>query len=295
MEDLPWGQRAQMTKEHAPPETVQLSDDPVTMQKLVWDDPDLNSSSATEASQAIPTSDLSIEDILNQALRRGGSSLEAVLKFDRMLMEEVKGIVPVLGGGASLDDLRLAGETTAVLQCEVLKSNIHVESPPLEAARSESGTMLSDSVTGWPAQAEGSSSNEVDRKLAMTAKGFLRSVIRKPSQDDQGPSSDANESPLMHQRVSTSVRAQKALQDKGITAGPSSKLPKITIPFTSKCFLKRKSTRAKSPKKRKGRKAEEPGAEDCPTEDPARQPLTAHSIIQQVSLFYCWFVFVSDI
>jgi hypothetical protein len=44
----------------------------------------------------------------------------------------------------------------------------------------------------------------------------------------------------MHQRVSTSVRAQKALQDKGITAGPSSKLPKITITFTSKCFLKRK-------------------------------------------------------
>jgi hypothetical protein len=40
--------------------------------------------------------------------------LEAVLKFDRMLMEEVKGIVPVPGGGAPLDDLRLAGETTAV-------------------------------------------------------------------------------------------------------------------------------------------------------------------------------------
>jgi hypothetical protein len=65
----PGGKGHKSTKKtHRAPKTVQLSDDPVTMHKLIWNDLDLPGFSTTDASQPVPISDLPIEDISDQAL-----------------------------------------------------------------------------------------------------------------------------------------------------------------------------------------------------------------------------------
>jgi polyhydroxyalkanoate synthesis regulator phasin len=64
------------------PRTKQLMDDPETMSKFALDNAQLTFQTY---------SDTSLEEILDDALRRGGSSLEEVREFDRQLIQEAKG------------------------------------------------------------------------------------------------------------------------------------------------------------------------------------------------------------
>jgi hypothetical protein len=179
-----------------------------------------------------------------------------------MLMEEAKGLAPV-PGRATADSDQVAGGAAVDPQSEALTSII----------------------VDQPAQARGGSPNYADQKPTMKAKRFLQAVIRKLTQDDQSPSPNVNDTPPTQQGTPPNMR--KASQDKTTIAGPSSKMKglKLTIPITisKKRLLKRKSTRSKSPKKRDGRKAEEGGTDDGPDDEAVREPLTAHSIVQQVS------------
>jgi hypothetical protein len=71
-------------KGHYEPPTIQLEDDPEIMSKFGLDDLRLDSNA---------NADLDVDLILDEALRRSGSSLELVKKFDKKLMREAKGIL----------------------------------------------------------------------------------------------------------------------------------------------------------------------------------------------------------
>jgi hypothetical protein len=125
-------------KGHYAPPTRQLQDDPETRSKFGLDDSNTDS-------------DLTVDVILDQALVRGGSSLERVKEFDRKLIEDAKGI---------------AQEYT---EQEGNGGDLESRTPSCTLPTASPGEATSVSLTGF-----GKS---------------IRTALRKWSQDEQGSSS----------------------------------------------------------------------------------------------------------
>lgn len=244
-------------KGHHPPPTTQLEDDPEVLSKFGLNDLDPNT-----------TSDLTINDVLDQALCRGGSSLELVRKFDRKLMQEAKGTVE---------------EDFEPKEKEV----IGTPSPKCL----DLGSRPSNSTLSNPPQGEASSG------LAAGFRSFARLVFWKRSQDQQGSSSaTANSSrespkPTLPEPSLTSIKVPKK-RDMKISIPP---------PFQLKRTTSRKHSSSKSPRKtayarKKDQQTENLGGdgdgkeERADDDDDGREgkgepPLTAQSVLQQVSLY----------
>jgi hypothetical protein len=236
---------------HYAPCTTQLMDDPDTMSRFALEDAQLTSQAYSDAS---------LDEILDDALRRGGSSLEKVQEFDRKLMQEAKGTVHE---GAK----HKGGEVT--------------EAPTSKAGNLESGPP--NSVPPHASEGELPSARP---------NGFWKSAtsaFRKRSQDDHVPSSK----PADSSSVSPASALHKLSQCLRAPQKGKLKISTALKPFNLRRKSSRKRSPSKSPRKNaragtKDKKADRYGGPDEgegeglePGED--GRPLTAHSVIQQVS------------
>jgi hypothetical protein len=229
---------------HAPP-TQQLEDDPETMSKFGLDDLILNSNA---------NSDLSVNVILDEALRRGGSSLEHVEEFDRKLMQEAKG----------------------VFQEDTKRQDV-IKVPSPKGAGFGLGPLnpvLQTALQGDPPSAR--------------ALGFwnsARSAFRKRSQDEKESSLNMADSSLR------SPKSALRKPSQGLTA--VSKKGKLNISIPPPFNFRRKTSQKRSPSKspqktahdrtkgkKAGKKAEKAVGEDEGEDD--NGSLTAQSVLQQV-------------
>jgi hypothetical protein len=236
------------TKPHRAPATIQLLDDPATISRF-----GLNDRGPTSQ----PLQESTLEDVLDDSLRRGGSSLEDVIEFDQQLIAKAKG----------LEEIPL-GESQG--------NEVSSQANDLELV-----TISSDHII----QPEDNLPSFADAKATSTS--FLKSVIRKLSQDDQGVSTKTVD---LTQRKSRSTTRKYSLGVPSKTGVSNLKS------MLSNNLLKRKTTRSKSKKKKFKRVQAEDEDDDIEDEEEdvenstrgsaeQKPPLTARSIIQQVGLW----------
>lgn len=137
-----------------------------------------------------------------------------------------------------------------------------------------------ESVARQPSQAAESLSDPVEPKITRTAMSVLRSVIRRLSQDDQGPSTNTADPTQRKSRSATKI-------SPGLSSKAVASKPKFGVP---KSLLKRKTSRSKSPKK-KCTRVQDDGADyganadaenSLEDDEEKKGTLTAQSIVQQV-------------
>lgn len=233
-------------KSHHSPATIQLLDDPATVSKF-----------GLEYPQSSPHehSDIALEVILDDALRRGGSSLQLVEEFDREMMRE-------------------AGEQQDTKQKEQMAAE--VSSPKIGDTGSGPATIALPNASP-------------DAASSAKAPGFwnyAKLPFRKWSQDEQGSSSHTADSSW----ASPKSPQQNPLQDSTVkSAKKGSKKGKLNIsiaPISMSLKLRRKPSQKRSPSKslqnsfhtRKDKRTNEPCG-DVQADPP---PLSVQSVIQQV-------------
>jgi hypothetical protein len=228
-------------KSHDSPATVQLLDDPATMSKFGLEYPQ-------STSQA--NSDLALEVILDEALRRGGSSLQQVEEFDREMMQE---------------DTKQKGKMAA-----------EISSPKVGDTGSGSAT----------AALPNASPDEASSAKSPGFWNYAKSPFRKWSQDEQGsPSHTADSS-----SASPKSAPRNPLQDSTVNptkkGSKKGKLNVFIAPISMSFKLRRKPSQKRSPSKspqksahtRKDKQTNEP----CGDVQANPPPLSVQSVIQQV-------------
>jgi hypothetical protein len=234
-------------KKHFAPPTTQLLDDPATMSKFGLND--------------IPLTSISLQlqhSVLDESLQRGGSSLENVIAFDQQLMDRAKG-------------LYLESREDDVMVASILDSTMRQAPQPAENA-----------------------SNSANAKETWTPRSILRSVIRKLSQDDQGSSANTADR--------TQRKSQSAMRKWSRGLSSNAGVSAFVVP---KNLLKRKGTRSpqkkltrvekdedaegvleegmKSSRVHEGEDVEDDLEDGTGGDEKVEDPLTAQSIVQQVS------------
>lgn len=196
---------------HREPSAIQHLDDPATLVRLSINnphEPQLTSQTLQEST---------LENVLDDSLRRG-SSLEDVIEFDRQLIANAKG----------LEEIPL-GESQGT------------EAPSSPVDELDLQMMLSDSMT----QREEDFPPTVNAEAKQT--GFLGSVVRKFSKDDQTVSGKVD-------IPEAKSRSNMTTSSLGLPSSAGGSNPKFELPKPRKLFtLKRKTTRSKSKKSKMSR------------------------------------------
>jgi hypothetical protein len=243
----------QRRKKHKIVEPKQRMDCPETMVTLGLDNPTLFDQTCSQ--------DDTDDDILDASLLRGGSSLSNVRAFDQNMMEEALEVSQP--DFASSDGNTSEGEETETETEEARDAPLVVAEPELAAEKPDT-CELAISIGQHPSN------------IGAT---FLKSAAGNLSTN--GPKSS------LGGKLKSAVRKSP----QGSTAGPSTKAKGLRIdisdatPFPLRRNPCPRKPRSRSPRKKTAQRKGKSKMDENDNNEQAenKEPLTAHSIIQQVS------------